>query len=103
MAYKLMITDRAEELLDQLVNYILFKFNNQSAAKHLLDGIEQLYNRLEDNPYQFADSRDSMLKSQGYKEAVVKDMDYILIFRIDGDIVYVLGIFHQLENYKDKL
>ncbi|MDE6251479.1 MAG: hypothetical protein K2M78_02415 [Lachnospiraceae bacterium] len=30
-------------------------------------------------------------------------MDYILIFRIDGDIVYVLGIFHQLENYKEKL
>jgi hypothetical protein len=48
MAYRVIITDRAEELLDQLVNYIL-------------------------------------------------------IFRIEGDTVYVLGIFHQLENYKNKL
>jgi plasmid stabilization system protein ParE len=103
MAYKLMITDRAEELLDQLVSYILFKFKNETAVKHLLDGIEQVYQRLMDNPYQFADSRDAFLKRKGYKEAVVKDMDYILIFRIDGDVVYVLGIFHQLENYKDKL
>lgn len=103
MAYRLNITDRAEELLDQLVNYMLFKFKNKAAVKHLLDGIDQLYGRLEDNSYQFADCRDSFLKSKGYKEAVVKDMDYILIFRIEGNVVYVLGIFHQLENYKDKL
>lgn len=103
MGYRLNITDRAEELLDQLVNYILFKFKNEPAAKHLLDGIEQIYDRLEDNPYQFADCRDSFLKSKGYKEAVVKDMDHILIFRIDDDVVYILGIFHHLENYKDKL
>ncbi|MBS6398156.1 MAG: type II toxin-antitoxin system RelE/ParE family toxin [Clostridiales bacterium] len=103
MAYRLIITDRAEELLDQLVNYILFKFRNEPAAKRLLDGIEQLYDRLEYNPYQFADCRDSFLKSKGYKEAVVKGMNYILIFRIDGNDVYVLGIFHQLENYKVKL
>lgn len=39
MAYRLIITDRAEELLDQLVSHILFKFKNEPAAKHLLDGI----------------------------------------------------------------
>lgn len=103
MAYRLIITDRAEELLDQLVNHILFKLKNEPAAKHLLDGIAQLYDRMEDSPYQFADCRDSFFKSKGYKEAVVKDMDYILIFRIDGDSIYILGIFHQLENYKEKL
>ncbi|MBD5137102.1 MAG: type II toxin-antitoxin system RelE/ParE family toxin [Lachnospiraceae bacterium] len=103
MTYRLIITNRAEELLDKLVNHILFKFKNEPAAKHLLDRIDQLYDRMEDNPYQFADCRDTFLKNKGYKEAVVKDMDYILIFRIDGDIVYVLGIFHQLENYKEKL
>lgn len=103
MDYRLMITERAEQLLEQLVNYILYKFRNEQAARHLLDDIEQLYDRLEDNPYQFADCRDPFLKSKGYKEAVVKDMDYILIFRMEGNVVYVLGIFHQLENYKDKL
>lgn len=103
MAYRLIITERAEELLEQLVNYILYKFRNEQAAGHLLDGIEQLYDRLQDNPYQFADCRDSFLKSKGYKEAIVKNVDYILIFRIEGNVVYVLGIFHQLENYKNKL
>lgn len=103
MAYRLMITDRAEELLDERVNHILFKFKNELEAKHFLDGIDQLYDRMEDNPYQFSDCRDSFLKRKGLKEAVVNDMDYILIFRIDGDVVYVLGFFHQLENYREKL
>ena len=103
MAYKLIITERAEELLDQCVYHILFRFKNEQAAKHLLDGIDKLYVRMEDNPYQFADCRDSFLKSKGYKEAVVTGMDYIIIFRVEEDTVYVLGIFHQLENYKEKL
>lgn len=103
MGYRLIITDRADELLEQLIEYILVKFKNEKAAKHLLDSIEKLYARLEDNPFQFPDCRDFFLMRKGYKEAVVKDMDYILIFRIDGNNVYVLGIFHQLENYKAKL
>lgn len=42
MAYRLIITERAEELLDQCVYHILYKFKNGPAAKHLLDGIESL-------------------------------------------------------------
>ena len=103
MVYKLIITHLAEELLDQCVSYILFKFKNEPAAKKMLDEIDKIYNRLEDNPFQFADCRDPFLKSKGYKEAVVSDMDYIIIFRVKEDSVYVLGIFHQLENYKEKI
>ncbi len=51
MTYRLIITSRAEQLLDKLVNHILFKFKNEPAAKHLLDRIDQLYDRMEDNPY----------------------------------------------------
>lgn len=103
MAYRLIITERADELLEQLVNHVLLKFKNEQAAKHLLDEIDSVYDRLEDNPYQFSDCRDVFLKSKGYKGAIISDMNYILIFRIEKDVVYVLGIFHQLENYKNKL
>lgn len=73
------------------------------AVSHLFDEIDTIYKRLEDNPYQFADCRDVYLKSKGYKEAIVGKMDYIVIFRVDGDIVYILGVFHSLENYNEKL
>ena len=103
MGYRLIITDRAEELLDGLVNYLLYKIKNQQAAIHLLDNLERLYDRLEEKPLQFPLSADTHLLHKGYREAVFSDMNYVLIFKIEGNNVYVLGVFHQLEQYRKKL
>lgn len=103
MAYKLEITERAEQLLDQLVYYLLYRLKNEQAAGHLLDEISKVYDRLEENPYQFTESRDAYLKSKQYREAVTTDMNYVVIFKIENDTVYVLGVFHGLENYRRKI
>lgn len=103
MTYKLVITERANELLDNLVNYLLKSFNNKQAAIHLLDSVERIYERLEENPLQFPLSRDPYLSNKGYRETVIPDMKYVLIFSTDKDRVYVLGIFHQLESYQTKM
>lgn len=103
MAYELIVTEHADELLDNLVYHLLYRLKNRSAAEHLLDGIEHIYNRLEENPRQFPPSRDAYLANKGYHEAIVPQMDYTVIFSINTDIVNVVGIFHQLENYQAKL
>ena len=103
MAYNLIITERTDELIDSSIYYIINKLNNPQAAKHLLDGISKLYDRLEDNPYQFPDSMDEFLKRRGYKEALVSDMQYKLIFRIEDNAVYIVGLFHDLEDYVSKV
>lgn len=102
MDYKLIITEHAEELLDRIVSYILYQLKNNQAAIHLLDEIEKIYVRLTENPYQFAKCQDNYLKMKNYYEAVVPDMRYLVIYRIDDDKVYILGIFHELENYSKK-
>lgn len=51
MAYKLNITERADELLDNLMQHLLCRLKNEQAAKHLLDCIDAVYDRLEDNPF----------------------------------------------------
>ena len=103
MAYKLVLTERAEQLLDHLVYYLLYRLKNEQAAGHLLDEIAKVYDRLEDNPYQFTECRDAVLKSKQYREAVITDMNYIVIFKVEDDTVYVLGVFHGLENYRMKI
>ena len=103
MAYNLIITDRADELIDERVNYLLNKFKSPQAATHLLDGISSIYDRLEDNPYQFPDARDPYLLRRGYKEALVPEMEYRMVFRIDDDDVYIVGLFHDLEDYVPKV
>lgn len=103
MAYKLIITEYADELLDHIMYYLLYQLKNEQAARHLLDGIENVYGRLEQNPLQFPFSRDAYLAAKGYHEAIVPQMDYIVVFGLKADIVNVVGIFHQLENYRSKL
>lgn len=34
---------------------------------------------------------------------LVPQMDYIVVFGIEEDIVNIVGIFHQLENYPQKI
>lgn len=103
MVYNLSVAERADELLDIILHHLIYQFKNKQAAKHLLDEIERIYDRLEENPLQFPVCRDTYLAKRGYREAVTRQMDYVIIFRVNSDIVNIVGIFHQLENYKKKL
>ena len=103
MAYNLIITDRAEELLHNHIYKLANRFKNENAARRLFDQIETINNRLIDNPYQFPMIRDRYLSMKGYRVAMIPKTKYILVFNIREDTVFVVGIFHQLENYLSKL
>lgn len=103
MGYSLVITERADELLDEIVYYLLYQLKNQQAAEHLLTNIDRVYTRLQENPYQFPESRDRFLRQMNYREAILSEMKYVIFFRIENRTVYVIGIFHQLEDYPRKM
>ncbi len=103
MVYKLNVTEHADELLDRLVYHLIYRLKNKQAAKHLLDCINAIYDRLEVEPFQFPECRDVYLAKKGYREAVVPQMNYVVIFDVRADAVNIVGIFHQLENYQSKL
>lgn len=68
MTYNVCVTERADELLDNILHYLIYKLKNEQAAKHLLDEIEHIYGRLEENPLQFPICRDIYLG----KKAIVR-------------------------------
>ncbi len=103
MIYKLNVTEHADELLDNLVYHLIYRLMNKQAAQRLLDSIDVIYERLVVNPFQFAECRDAYLANKGYREAVVPYMNYIVVFDVRTDVVNVVGIFHELEDYKNKL
>ena len=80
MAYKLNIAEYAEELLDRLLYHLLYRLKNEQVARHLLDGIENVYERFEENPLQFPFSKDLYLASRDYREAIIPQMSYVVIF-----------------------
>lgn len=105
MGYSLIITEKAEELLDNILYYIVNHLKNPQAAENLMEEIEHVYGNLESNPKMYGFSEDLFLKSKGYRKAVVPHYDYVIIFRMEEESkrVYIIGIFHDLELFKNKL
>ena len=103
MIYNLTVTDKAEELLDNLIYYLVECLKNKQAGRHLMSMLENVYKQLEENPFVYKECDDPYLNGLGYREAIVPEMNYIVIFEVDDDEVTILGFFHQLENYSLKL
>ena len=103
MDYELIISERADELTERLVAYLLNNLNNPGAAARFLDELDVIYDRLINNPYQFPDSPDEYLFLRGYREALLKTMQYKVIYRIENQQVLIVGIFHTLEDYRRKV
>lgn len=103
MAYNLEITEHTDQLIERLTGYLIQKLHNVGAALHLMDGLDEVYSRLEDNPYQFPESTDPVLYLRGYHEALVPEMAYRIVFRVQEQTVYIVGVFHELEDYGKKV
>ncbi len=105
MQYKLIITERAEELLDNIIHYIINKLKNPQAAGNLLTEIERVYINLKCNPEMYSYSEDLFMKSRDYRKAVISHYNYVMIFRIDEEMnsIYIMGYFHNMELYINKL
>ena len=103
MTYKLIVTKEMHRLLDKNINYLIYKLKSKQSAKHLLDSVENIYSKIIDNPRIYRESEDLVLKSLHYHEAKIPDMNYVIIYRILDDTVVVLGIFHCLEDYSNKI
>ena len=51
----------------------------------------------------FSFCEDSYLASKGYGKFALKKHDYLIIYRVEENTVYLVGFFHMLENYREKL
>ena len=69
MGYKLEITQKASEHLDQLN-----PLKSDQTAKHLLSGIEEIYDRLEEDPWKFPACIDYVLRKKEYRKAKIPGM-----------------------------
>ena len=101
MIYKLITTDEMNALLNQRIEYLTNVRKNKSAAEHLLSEVEKIYINLEQNPWIYRESQDPYMQAFHYREAKISHMDYLIIYKIVEQNVYLLGIFHSLENYAE--
>ena len=103
MHYKLIISERAELHIDNILDYVVNTLKNPGAAKANLSDIEEAYNRLEYMAETFGYCNDNYLANHGYRKIALSEHDYLILYRVKGSEVHISGVFHMRENYARKL
>ena len=103
MTYKVVVTDDAREDLDAFVKYLIIEKSSEQAAISVLydfkatkDALGKVAGSLKicDNPN---------LKKRGYRRINFMSHRYFMLYRIEDDKVIIDNIFHELQDYENKM
>lgn len=103
MRYRLIVPAYVETQIDACIAYIVQTLHNPDAARNVLDELVETYERLSCLPEAAPLCRDAYLRAKNYRIITLPHHHYLLIYRMEERIVYVVGFFHMRENYRDKL
>lgn len=101
--YRVVLTVDAEGDMDAFLRYIVHKLKNLEAAVSLLDDFERALSDLERSAGSLKLDGDPKLARLGYRRAHMKRHSYFMLYRIDGDIAVVDRIFHDRQDYRNRI
>ena len=103
MDYKVIVTQDAEKDLDTFLRYLIYEKENRQAAKNVLDDFEMTKERLVKIAGSLKDCDNPRLKILGYKRINFIKHRYFMLYRIIDDEVIIDAIFHELQDYENKM
>lgn len=97
--YRLIITELANQDLDEIISYILHELSNEIAVGSFLDEVEKCYDFLKSNPRIYGACANMRLGLEGYRRAPIKN--YLLVYKTDEEskTVSVLRFFYGAQDY----
>lgn len=103
MDYKVVVTAEAEADLNQFIQYLLLAKKNKQAAKNVLDDFEDTVELLKHVAESLKTCDNPRLQSLGYHRINFQKHRYFMLCRIEDDVVYVDDIFHELQDYENRM
>ena len=101
MEYEVVLTTQAKTDFRQIINYLLFKLNNEQAATNATNDMENTIDQLSHVAGSLKMCEDERLRTLGYRTIHFKRHKYFMLYRIEGSVVYVDGIYHDLQDYEN--
>ena len=103
MEYKVVITSDAEEDLDRFIRYLLFVKQNPQAATNVLNDFEKTKQSLSNIAGSLQPCENPHLNVLGYRKMHFQTHRYFMLYRIEDDLAIVDNIFHELQDYENKI
>lgn len=100
MGYRVVITDPAKHQLKMYIAYIAREFKSIQAARAIRDDARRTIRRLADIAGIYALCENELLAKYGYRKILFERHDFFMIYRIEGNLVIVDVIYHELQDYE---
>jgi len=101
--YKVYITGRAFSDLRIRIGYLRNEKKSMQAAQALFDDYRETRSILANIAGALADPDDEKLKRRGLKRINFLHHNYFMLFKIEKEKVFIVRVFHGLEDYQNKL
>lgn len=103
MVYSVAVTIDAEEDLNRYIRYLLFDKESDQAARNVLNDFEATIESLKNVAGSLKLCDNPRLKELGYHRINFHSHRYFMLYRIEGSNVFVDNIFHELQDYENKI
>ena len=101
MDYRVVMMEGAREDLDRFVTYLLFEKKSEQAAKNLLNDFERTKASLSKVAGSLKLCDNVKLGELGYRRINFLSHRYFMLYRVEGNLVFVDNIFHELQDYEN--
>jgi len=103
MEYKVVITSDAEADLDGFLRYLLLEKKSDQAASNVLNDFEATKISLSKVAGSLKLCDNPRLRELGYRRMNFLSHRYFMLFRLEGNTAIVDNIFHELQDYENKI
>ena len=103
MDYKVVVTRDAEEDMERFIKYLIIEKKSMQAADNLLIDYDATIESLKHVAGSLKLCDNPRLRQLEYRRINFLNHRYFMIYRIVDDVVFVDNIFHELQDYENKM
>ena len=103
MDYKVVATKDAEEDLERFIKYLIIEKESMQAAESVLNDYDATIESLKHVAGSLKLCDNPILRQLEYRRINFLNHRYFMLYRIVDNVVFVDNIFHELQDYENKL
>ncbi len=101
VSYKVVVSPKALAQLDDYISYVHYTLLNPIAAKSILNDAKETRETLAKVAGSLKLCDHPTLHKLGYHAIKFEKHDYAMLYRVEGETVYVDGIYHLMQDYEN--
>lgn len=103
MDYKVVVTRDAEEDLESFIKYLIIEKESIQAAENVLNDYDATIESLKHVAGSLKLCDNLRLRQLEYRRINFLNHRYFMLYRIVENVVFVDNIFHELQDYENKM